>query len=194
MTVISKKEFAALCGMATNKLWTYTDRGHVILLGDGKVDCNDPRNVAFLQKHSAKKTEEPAKTTTSPAVTEENNSYASLDLKKTEAQVDKLTQEVRLLKLKEEKLKGVVVPSELIKPVFLRHNQSILTEVNNEITEFVRLFSKKRSLTIEETAEIKADVVKWFNDVMAKATLASSAEIKNIVNNYSEKRGVGERE
>jgi hypothetical protein len=69
-----------------------------------------------------------------------------------------------------------------------------LTEVNNEITEFVRLFSKKRSLTIEETAEIKADVVKWFNEVMAKATLASSAEIKNIVNNYSEKRGVGERE
>ena len=194
MTVISKKEFAALCGMPTNKLWTYTNRGQVILLGDGKIDCNDPRNVAFLQKHSTKRQEDPVKTPPPTVQTEQNNNYASLDLKKTEVQVEKLTQEVRLLKLKEEKLKGEVVPSELIMPVYLRSNQAILTEVKNSMDEFVRLFSKKRDLKLEEVADLKRELVRWLNEAMDRASVLAEKEVETIVNSYSEKRGVGERE
>jgi len=204
MAKFSKKEFADRCGMATKNLAVYIKRGKVILLDDDYIDDVDHRNLAFLQKQKVKngekevivanvpalKSDKPAKS----AEVDENNNYAALDLKKTSVQVEKLEQEVRLLKLKEEKLKGVVVPSELIKPVFLQHNQSIITEVHNSSAEFARIFAKKHSLNVNDVAEINGELIKWFNLAINKATVLSVKSIDNIVNDYSEKKGVGERE
>lgn len=125
---------------------------------------------------------------------EETTEYTALEVKKTAAQVEKLQQEVRLMKIKEEKMKGVVVPSELIMPVFLQHNQSIITEVHNQSVEFVRLFVKRNSLSVNEEAEIKGAVIKWFNESIKRATETSKVSIRNIIKGYANNRGVGERE
>lgn len=198
MSVVTKAVFAEMCGLKTNKLWNYTDRGQVILLGDGKIDCDDPRNKAFLEKKSAKKQKQEPQEKQKPQESnqdqETGTDYAALDRQKLSAQVEKLNQEVRLLKIKEEKLKGIVVPSEVIMPVFLQHNQSVLTSVKNESDEFVRLFSKKRGLSGEEIAEIKSGLIEWFNRAMDSASALSKVTIKDIVNNYSITKGVGERE
>lgn len=211
MDILPKKDFAAQCGLLTNKLWKYVDRGNVILLGDGKVDLNDPRNRAFLEMRQAKlkpnvKIEEkPLETlkqitnikTGTPQPDDEpkhdSKSLINLEVQKTMGQVAKINQEVVLLKIKEEKIKGVVVPSELIKPVFLQHNQSILTEIHNEANEFVRIFAKRHSLKANEVADIKSDLIDWVNIAIDKAIQLSSNQIDNIINTYQEERGVGER-
>lgn len=201
MTVYTRKEFSELTGLKSNKVSTYISRKKVIPLADGCIDGNDPRNAAFLQKHSAllepvikqapeKPQQQPTQETEQPLETD----YAALDRQKLSAQVEKLNQEVRLLRIKEEKLKGVVVPSEVIMPVFLQHNQSVLTAVKNESDEFVRLFSKKRSLSGEEVAEVKSELIEWFNRAMDSANTLSKVTIKDIINNYSITKGVGERD
>ena len=84
------------------------------------------------------------------------------------------------------------MPSELIKPVFLQHNQSILTEYKNATDEIIRIFSKKRSLTVDEVAEIKTDLVKTINNAINNAIIISSKSIDSIISDHSDKRGIGE--
>ena len=194
MTIYTKKEFAVACGIETKRLSVYISRKKVIILSDDKIDGEDPRNKFFLEKNKTKSLAGPEVAVIKKDIDSQKEDYASLDLKKTAAQVEKLEQEVRLLRLKEEKLKGVVVPSELIKPVFLQHNQSIITEVHNNSREFTRVFSKKHSLNVNDVAEMSGELIKWFNSDINKATILSVKSIDNIVNDYSEKRGVGERE
>lgn len=204
MAKFSKKEFAGLCGIETKNLSVYVTRGKVIVDSDGTIDGSNEHNKTFLMKQSSKKRPVPEETTkkekevvTQPKLIsemEETAEYSGLEIKKTAAQVEKLQQEVRLLKIKEEKLQGVVVPSDLILPVFLQHNQSIITEVHNESIEFVRLFVKKNGLSIEEEAQIKGSVIKWFNGAITRATEMSKVSVKNIIKGYANNRGVGERD
>lgn len=201
MTVYTRKEFCELTRLKSNKLSIYISRKKVIPLADGCIDGNDPRNVAFLQKHSASNEHpsgpEPQQTiniATETTPQESTTDYAALDRQKLSAQVEKLNQEVRLLKIKEEKLKGQVVPSEVIMPIFLQHNQSILTSVKNESDDFVRLFSKKRDLTGDEVAKIKGDLVEWFNRAMSSASSLSKIAITDVVKNFAITKGVGEKE
>lgn len=48
----------------------------------------------------------------------------------------KRTKEIEKLQIEIQKKKGEVVPVELIKPVILQHNQSILTEFKNMMMKF----------------------------------------------------------
>ncbi len=204
MAKLSKKEFAEKCGMETKNLSVYIKRGKVILYDDEQIDDTDLRNLAFIQKRQSKnpivdskpviKTNNVSEKVSSTSDVQKNNEVAALDLQKTSVQVEKLQQEVRLLKIKEDKLKGVVVPSELIKPVFLQHNQSIITEVRNNANEFARIFAKKNDLTVNEVAEINGELINWFNLAISKATQTSVKAINNIMSDFSNKKGVGERE
>jgi len=112
--------------------------------------------------------------------------YKFLQGKKIEKDIEKNQLEI-------EKKKGIVVPSELIKPVFLQHNQFIVTEFKNAADEVIRIISKKKSLSVNEQAEIRGELVKTINESINKATLASIKNVTNLITDFSDKRGVGER-
>lgn len=187
-----------MCGIESKNLSVYIKRGKVFVTGDDRIDGSDPRNIAFLQKHSKGQAPQQEvsvnKINNSTENTQPDGNYAELDRQKLAAQVEKLNQEVRLLKIKEEKLKGQVVPSEVIMPIFLQHNQSILTSVKNESDDFVRLFAKKRDLTGDEVSKIKGDLVEWFNRAMNSASNLSKTAIADVVKNFAVTKGVGEKE
>jgi hypothetical protein len=211
--VHSKKEFADLAGMPTNKLSVFISRKKVILLGDGMIDDTDPRNRVFLEKWRGRSAEtvkesvkfeeklvkKPKKEAESsfkkkepPLILGEKQSYTEserqlkyLDTLKRQREIDKLDIDIQ-------KKRGEVVPSELIKPVFLQHNQSIITEINNRSSDFIRIFSKKKALSLHETAEIKGKVVNWINEVMDKSIEISISSIETIISEHSETKGVGE--
>lgn len=201
MPIVDKKEFSKLCGKPVNKLWTYIDRGKIILLGDGKLDTNDPRNRAFLEKWAARtdtKTE-----IQDPAVIEskiqlpapeqsEGQSYTESERQLKYLDTIKRQKEIEKLEIEIQKKKGEVVPSELIKPVFLQHNQSIITEFKNATDELIRIFSKKRSLTVEEVAEIKGEATETINNAINKATFSTVKAVESIVLEHQDKKNVGE--
>lgn len=55
MALITKKEFAELCGKTTAWLSNYTNparKTRIIVRQDGLIDTTDPMNISFLQKHA----------------------------------------------------------------------------------------------------------------------------------------------
>ena len=106
---------------------------------------------------------------------------------------EKRKREIVLLQLKEEKLKGAMVPSDLIQPIMIQHNQSILNEIKNATEDFLRIFSKKKALTGEEKAQIRGEFTKRTNEAMEKAVLATVKSIETIIVDYAETRSKGER-
>jgi hypothetical protein len=119
--------------------------------------------------------------------------YYGAEAEKTIEQTEKIRLEQEKLRIQIRKWRGEVLPTDVIKPLVLQHNHSILTESKNTIAEIVRLISKKKSLTAAERTEITTHYITALNDMMKKATQATIKSLTNIINEYSESRNVGER-
>jgi hypothetical protein len=203
MSIHSKKEFAELCNMKTNELSVYIKRLKVIEGPNETIDDNVDKNRAFLEKRRKKQTlsepkqlrviefkekttSEPEETSTGQSYTESERQLKYLDTIKRQKEIEKLDIEIA-------KKRGEVVPSELIKPVFLQHNQSILTEFKNGIDEILRVFAKKSSLSVNQIAELKGEMVDIINRSVNKAIVTSENSVEVIISEHAEKRGVGQK-
>ncbi|MBX9450020.1 MAG: hypothetical protein KL787_10025 [Taibaiella sp.] len=216
MALFTKKEFAEKCGMMTKNLSVYVGRGQVIVRDDKLIDDSDPINQSFLQKHSSKimtSDEEAEIIERVNSVTRKINLELSemadsedssgdlggipsykvseqllkyLDTKKRE-------KEVLLLEIKRQKLEGEVIPSELIPPVILQMNHSLMTEIKNELEEVLRTITNKHRITHTELSEYRRMVTDSLNSGASKAAASAKASIQALISEYSEKRGVGER-
>lgn len=213
MALLTKKEFAGLCDIATKNLATYILRKKVVAREDGLIDTADEKNKAFLQKYAKAKTEAaPQITIPEPSKEEEGTIQVNLgdggqlvlDLKNIPQYKDserllkyldtlKRQREVEKLELENAKKKGEVIPSELIQPLFMQHNQSLITEYKNATDEIVRTIKKKKDLNANEEAEIKGQLVQIVNTAMEKATTMTIKGLDNIINDFKDKRGRGEK-
>lgn len=204
-------EFASACKMPRKSLMVYVGRKKVIVLENQKIDGEDDKNKAFLQKHKDKKPIAETITTTQKKEVkikpnpndEEINledilSNAGQSYSESERQLKyldtlKRRKEIEKLEIEISKKKGIVIPTELVQPVVLQHNQSIITEFKNTIDEIIRSFAKRRDLTVNDVAEVKGECISSINLGINKATLITVKAIETIVNDFSEKKGVGER-
>ena len=205
MALLTRKEFARACGMEQNSLAVYLKRGDVVLDNDF-LDTDDPKNKMFIERRVAK-----GKVPSNPIQTEYVNGQAVITENKSKPTDDgipdyaeserrvkyydalKREKEVEKLELDIQKKRGEVIPSELIPPVILQHNQSIITSIKNEFDEWLRNHAKRYDLGVNEIAEIRTQAVQWINTGMNKATAMSVRAVENIVKDYQDKRGVGER-
>lgn len=204
MAFLSKNELCELCNVKVKDFSIYVKRGNVVMNGDF-IDSNNEINKKFIERRKSRFSNEPKinktveqkplpppniqtekiESSEGQTYTESERQLKYLDTIKRQKEIDKLDIEIQ-------KKRGEVVPSEMIKPIFLQHNQSIITEINNRLDEFIRIFSKKRSLTVEEIADIKGNVVEWTNESMNRAILTSVKGIESVIDEHSEKRGIGE--
>ena len=191
--------------MEQNSLAVYLKRGDVVLDNDF-LDTDDPKNKMFIERRVAK-----GKVPSNPIQTEYVNGQAVITENKSKPTDDgipdyaeserrvkyydalKREKEVEKLELDIQKKRGEVIPSELIPPVILQHNQSIITSIKNEFDEWLRNHAKRYDLGVNEIAEIRTQAVQWINTGMNKATAMSVRAVENIVKDYQDKRGVGER-
>lgn len=213
MAFHSKKEFAELCGMVTNALSVYIKRGKVIMSGEF-VDGELLQNKEFLKKWSEKngvkqpvaidinpdiKTKEPKIDKPKRINNESDDGYTSpgslyaLDKEKKTLDIEKTAEEIQLLKVKNEKARAVVVPTELVKALFSQHTKSILVEFSNSVDNIITKIAKKKALSNNEVAEIRKELIEEINIAVDKSIDESKKNIKNLMNEYSEKKGVGER-
>lgn len=215
MSLLTKKQFAEHCQVGTNYLHAPIKRGNVIVNGAGLIDTENEFNRAFMEKRLSKNppAAPPANSTeafiadASKSVKEKtaalNKFLSDLDdseipplavsVKKSKYLSNiKIEKEIEKLKFDIAKRKGEVVPSELMKPVFLQHNQSIVTEFKNVIDEVLRLFAKESSLSPNKTAEITGVLTSTINTAITKATHLTSKSILAIIKDHTERRGAGE--
>ena len=207
MPLYTKREFATICKLETKELSVYISRNKVVVEKDF-IDSDNDINKVFIEKRGVcflppkenidKIEQNQAKKEVETENDEENinsNNVPSLQKSTTllkHLDTVKRTKEIEKLQIEIQKKKGEVVPVELIKPVILQHNQSILTEFKNAGDEILRIMSKKYSFSVDDLAFCKGEFVKTINNSMGKAIYATTKSIDSIIQNHIEKKGVGE--
>lgn len=213
MALYSKKEFADILDMSTKALSVYISRGNVIVKGD-KIDGDHPTNRLFQSKRKVTAAKSGSKTAnktdlpeafevisapTSDIITAERPKKGKkldpvdLDNQKTLLEIEKKQREIALADMKIERYNGTVVPSDLIKPVFLQHNQSMITEFKNAAEGIIRVLASKKQMSNDEKAEVRGQLVEQLNNAVDRATKASLKSVESIIKNFMEARTAGEK-
>ena len=215
MALHTKKQFAELCGLTTGNLSVYKDRQKVVYSGDYIDDSIEP-NLSFLKlrkeklqtdkvpsvkakvepKITQRKIEKPvADAPRVPSVQTDDKDAVVYNLtqEKIKTQITKMQMEMDKLKMQNSKFMGEVIPTALIKPCILQHNQSIISQSKITIDNLKRIIIKKFNVPPEVAAEFETTCIGELNEMMRKATQVTVKAINNIVHDFAGKRSVGER-
>jgi len=201
MSNLSKKDFAALCGMPTNKLAVYIKRNKVVVDKNGFFNTKNELNSLFIAKNNKDKPEEKPKKTRERKAEEgeididlNKMELLGLEKEKKRSEIEKQKVELRLSLLKEEKMMGSAMPIEMVKTIVATLSKSFINEFKNGADEIIRMLVKTKSYNHKEVAEIRGSLSKIVNSAMSKSLSTAKKDMKVISENYSETRGVGEHD
>lgn len=217
MALYNKSDFARYVGLTTNNLAVYIARKKIVVseaFAD-MIDDADPKNLAFIQNRMRKgkmptdvkppipeigkqrpPSSTPFETPGSSSIGPGKNDAATIDEIENElrkVKLEKDTAEAQLARMKLEKASGEVIPTDLVKSLFTHHAKSITVEFHNAAGNLVMEISKIKSLTPEEIAKLRGQLIIIINKAADDAVKNTTAGIKNIQNEYAERRGVGEK-
>jgi hypothetical protein len=116
-----------------------------------------------------------------------------LEKKKTIVEIQKKRKEISLLTIREEKFKGILIPTDLIRTLIQQHSRSTATEFKNSIDSILTKISKKKDLSVTEQAELRGELLDVINKTVDKSVDLTEKLLGRIVNEFIEKRDVGER-
>lgn len=214
MPLHTKPDFCTLTGIKPKDLSIYVKRGKVVLSGD-LVDDTIKENIDFIKKRAARMVESVSEKTTSVTEDHKNVSpnYSSIktyihenrheapalgivELEKIKKvlDIDKITEEIEILRKKNEKLAGESIPTDLVKVVFAQHSKSIATSFHVAADNFLMDISKKHDIDRVELAKLRGILIKKINEAIDKSIEDSKKQIYNIVVQYSDKKQQGEKE
>ena len=209
MALHTRKQLQTLCGIEQRAyIATYIKRGNIIEGEGGLIDDELPENKFFIEKQLAKlKEKKPApmvkekkvipdsdKTeSTQPEVPEETTEKFKLSIETTKQDLEKKQIDARIALLKEEKLRGEVIPTNMavltIKNVFTNYTTAFKNVIENHLLEI----TKRVKLPPEDVAEMRGLLITSLNEAQDDAINESKKSIKNIIQEYSILKGVGER-
>lgn len=118
----------------------------------------------------------------------------TLEREKKQLDVIKTGEEITHLKLKNEKLQGDNIPTNMVREVFRRHSQNISASFKSGIENLIVEFEKSANLKRDKVAALRGKMITIINEAIENAIKESKKEISNIVQEVSVKKGVGERE
>ena len=121
------------------------------------------------------------------------NSNFEIDNSLKRLELEKKEQEVELNRLKIAKLSGDVIPTELVKVVFSQHFKSVTNAFHQGADNFITDMTKMLSLDRNQMVKLRAELIEIVNNAVADSIDESKESIKNIKEEYSQKRGPGER-
>ena len=210
-----------MTGQTGKTLSTYKVRHKVIADRNGAFDDSNPTNAAFLAAHkvAAPPTPEaPAKKkapkgsaaqksapTAKPEedvldwpddMDEDDNKIRAV------GEVDRFAKhwmgvknkrQALIAQLELDKKKALLVPSELIKGVYLAHTREIGLAFKELIEREDNLHIAEFKISSERAAKLRKSRIELVNSVLEKALNATKAKLKTLENEYAETRNVGER-
>jgi hypothetical protein len=222
MALLTYKEFAAKCGITTGNLSNYIKRKNVVASGEF-IDDTFGKNADFLRKRQAKMGEKPSipaetvelepvsapvqppavinspakgdKPAKAPKVTvskEAQDKYA-LELQKEAEELKKLQETNRYLKIKADKAEGILIPTEAVKLLFLQYSKAITNNFRNSLEGMVELLAFKYNLSAQDIADLRREGIDKINAAVSEAIEEAKSGLVNIVDEYSETKGKGER-
>lgn len=222
MALYSKKEFSAMCGVAEKNLYVYIKRGNVVVkrnMIDGeneknklflqkrsakldlaapeskttplvpdKIDDDDSIDNEMLSEEKEKVVSDVKGKTKN----RRNLRYDELAREKLLTSIEKTEVETRLALLKEEKLKGANIPTEMVRTLAGQMGRSYVTKFKDGCEKLLIEISKRKSLTPEESASLRGVLIKIINESIDVALIDMQNGINIVQEQYMLSRGVGE--
>jgi hypothetical protein len=219
MPIYSKKEFAEVCGCSIQVVSMNIKRGNLIdtnnVIDTGKRDNKDFMNrklgiVAPVVEVAAvevpelipkpkpkapilRKTTRPKPASSeTPEEAERYNKKTNLDLQLKNLQVEKAAQDVELNKIKIAKQRGEVIPTGLVNVTVGQIFKGVTVAFHQGADNFISNIAKKTGMSREDQASLRTELIDIINQSVVDGQKENKDAIKHIVNEYSEKRAVGE--
>ncbi len=219
MSLVSRKEYAAISKTKVANVNVYVKRGKVIVEDDGLIDTENPINkiatdnwVKLHYEKEAKKkieqkisnekpqekpkVEKAVKRGRKPKTKADKHTEELLSLDQRKKQADVLLQErkAEVEKMKLDKLAGKLIPVDLVFQVLNIHNKSIFATFQSDVENLASVFCEilaegDRSKLSEVTQKISEKLI----DTVDKSKELAELEIDNAVAEYAETRSRGER-
>jgi hypothetical protein len=221
MALLSKKEFAAQILKSTKWLSNYITRQQVVVRDDGKIDTTNATNKAFLEKFGYAKQllTAPAVQETEPQPSAKPKTALKLVLNaeddetvnipginwdlilqydkgirlKTHNEAIKKEKEIEKLDLEIKKKQGEVVPVAPIEVLIFQFKQVVLTQSKTTYEAFLTEIGHKYEITGEDHAYYRSYYINLLNKSVEEATTIFLQDLGTVLNDFSVKRGVGER-
>jgi hypothetical protein len=215
MALYNKADFARLCGVTTSYITQNVIRNKIVMTGK-YIDDSISQNWGFLEKRrealkkEVNEVDETTATETKEVKTDkakipkgkevktdadvEGTGLHQLEKKKKALDIQKITEEIEILKVKKDKLHGVVIPTELVKLVMSQFSASIATSFKNGAENWLIEISKIAGLNRTQVAEARGKLIKVINNSVNEAVDNSKKMVAQIQAEHTEKREVGEKE
>lgn len=98
-----------------------------------------------------------------------------------------------LSQLKVEKLNAMLIPTDLVKMLFLNFSKSVAKSVQEQMQNFMNLIIAKHKIPPAEAKKYLADMLEFLNKANDKAVAGTKADLGKIVDQYSLSKGRGEK-
>jgi hypothetical protein len=213
---MTKKEFAVKCGIKTNRLAIYIKRFKVEVNKDGSIDDSNPINVLFMEKclsrHSKAHNIEsnahgtpieseitppaplkaPSKKVENEAFSRQNTKLVEIQEKKGGLDIEGKTNSIELQRIEIRKKRGELVPTESVKNLIIQHSESMKTSYSEASDNLIVIISHKKQLSSDEISDLRKQFTKIVNNAIDNAITFTMTGLRNVVNDFSQKRGVGQ--
>lgn len=219
MALHTRAEICTLTGLKSNELSVYIKRKKLVFNGDYVDDKVEP-NTSFIKKfkdrlvgsggdifeappEKIKPISKPKEDTPPPPAPsvkavktkkeEDDDGIYGLEKQQKALSIEKTRKENELLDVKIAKAHGDNVPTDLVKPLFAQHSKSMTAAFYNAADVLLARIAQKYKLTQEDVAKYRGDLVAIINQAIADSIDESKESLKSIIDEYSERRGVGEK-
>jgi len=215
MAILSCQELAELIGGSAAEIRVYKGRGKIIANDDNYYDTEHPLNQIFIKQQRVKRRrkaefnfieekgakidwndEQDVKENKKRIFEQsdaEDDILTKLQKQKEQLAIEKLQEDIKLARSKNDKISGETIPTELVVSAFSQFGKSTVTSFSNASDAILLKVSSIKQLTREEYAMLKGEFKKAINEAASEAVKHAKAQIDNIVSEYSETRGRGER-
>ncbi len=197
MALLNTPEFAAAAGVSKAFISTYKKRGIIILGTDGLYDTKELKNQIFLEKQQAKAAvnKKPSDQDPDPVITGAVAASESKpatekpapnpDVLEVQAmEKDKKKTDLEILRMKRDKMRGDVVPTDVVKQAIARIFAGFQTNLKQGNENFLNEISKRANLNRNDLAELRQALAKILNDCIDGAVDSAKKELNNIVSEY----------
>jgi len=206
MPLYTKKDFAKHCAKSPAHVSMAITRGKIILSGD-YIDSNIPENKELMNKWRVAEGMEPIEdhpqkqhqpqpnvsdpmraTHDAPNVSDHKvpkSELASLNKEKTRVEIEYKTEKAAETRLKNAKLRGELVPTNMVVDMFAMLGHQFQTQYEIGATELIMELCHKLKISSEIEGEIGEKLTELINISHEKAINDAKTSVKNIISAVS---------
>jgi uncharacterized protein (DUF885 family) len=116
-----------------------------------------------------------------------------LDAQIKEVELERKLEDLEIAKLKRQKMAGESMPTDLVKNTISVYSRSVSRSFNNAADNLLVEFSTMADISREQVSAMRGKLNVIVNKAINEAYENAIDMVDNIVDEYSEKRGKGER-